>query len=299
MASPSESPAASNAKNASVNGVPVSSHRPQATGGISKAGTTAFVPNLNQPPSNLIVGFYHAVSAITNPAVIVPLLAYVTLSVLMASSLPSSWAELSQHLLSLALLARDWVSANPMVGIALALFLSHLILTPLLFSWWCARSIYLVDYACYRQPKHLEMPRATFLERAELCGAYNEQSLEFHRKILMRSGMGDRTAVPPTMWEIPPKPSMTKEHESARSVMFGCVQDLLDKTGVKAKEIDVVVVNCSLFCPTPSLSAAVVNHFKMREDVKSFNLGGMGCSANVISTALVQDVLKVGKYVKE
>ena len=107
--------------------------------------------------------------------------------------------------------------------------------------------------------------------------------------------MGDRTAVPPCMWEIPPKPTMSKEHLSARTVMFGCVQDLLDKTGVKAKEIDVVVVNCSGFCPTPSLSAAVVNHFKMREDIKSFNLGGMGCSANVISTSLVQDVLKVSE----
>jgi predicted naringenin-chalcone synthase len=52
------------------------------------------------------------------------------------------------------------------------------------------------------------------------------------------------------------------------------------------------VVNCSLFCPTPSLSAMLVNKFKMRDDVLSFNLGGMGCSASVISVDLVRRLLR-------
>ena len=34
------------------------------------------------------------------------------------------------------------------------------------------------------------------------------------------------------------------------------------------------VTNCSLFNPTPSMSAMVINHFKMRSDVDSYNLGG-------------------------
>jgi hypothetical protein len=34
------------------------------------------------------------------------------------------------------------------------------------------------------------------------------------------------------------------------------------------------VVNCSLFNPTPSLSAMVINHFGMRSNIESFNLGG-------------------------
>ena len=52
------------------------------------------------------------------------------------------------------------------------------------------------------------------------------------------------------------------------------------------------MVNCSLFCPTPSLSAMLVNKFKMRDDVLSFNLGGMGCSASVISVDLVRRLLR-------
>lgn len=33
-------------------------------------------------------------------------------------------------------------------------------------------------------------------------------------------------------------------------------------------------------------SAMLVNHFKMRSDVVSYNLGGMGCSAGVIAIGL-------------
>ena len=36
----------------------------------------------------------------------------------------------------------------------------------------------------------------------------------------------------------------------------------------------------------------LVNRFKMREDILSFNLGGMGCSAGVIAIGLAQRLLK-------
>lgn len=45
--------------------------------------------------------------------------------------------------------------------------------------------------------------------------------------------------------------------------------------GLRAKDIDILVVNCSLFNPTPSLSAMIVNHFKMRSNVLSYNLAGV------------------------
>ena len=44
--------------------------------------------------------------------------------------------------------------------------------------------------------------------------------------------------------------------------------------GIKPRDIDFLVVNCSLFCPTPSLSAMIVNHFRMRSNIVSYNLGG-------------------------
>ena len=59
-------------------------------------------------------------------------------------------------------------------------------------------------------------------------------------------------------------------------------------------QIDILIVNCSLFNPTPSLSAMIVNHFKMKSSIVSYNLSGMGCSAGVISLSLARELLQVG-----
>lgn len=38
----------------------------------------------------------------------------------------------------------------------------------------------------------------------------------------------------------------------------------------------------------------IVNHFKMRTNIMTYNLSGMGCSAGVISIGLAQQLLQVG-----
>lgn len=38
----------------------------------------------------------------------------------------------------------------------------------------------------------------------------------------------------------------------------------------------------------------IINHFKMRSDIDSYHLGGMGCSAGVIAIGLAQKLLRVG-----
>lgn len=58
-------------------------------------------------------------------------------------------------------------------------------------------------------------------------------------------------------------------------------------------QVDILIVNCSLFNPTPSLSAMLVNHFKMKSSVVSYNLSGMGCSAGVIAISLARELLQV------
>ena len=54
---------------------------------------------------------------------------------------------------------------------------------------------------------------------------------------------------------------------------------------------------CSCFAPTPSLASMVVNHFKMRTDVLSHNLAGMGCSSGVIAIDMARHYLQVGAFV--
>ena len=58
-------------------------------------------------------------------------------------------------------------------------------------------------------------------------------------------------------------------------------------------QVDILVVCCSIFNPTPSLSAMLVNHFKMRRSVLTYNLSGMGCSAGLIAISLVRELLQV------
>jgi hypothetical protein len=58
-------------------------------------------------------------------------------------------------------------------------------------------------------------------------------------------------------------------------------------------QVDILIVNCSLFNPTPSLSAMLVNHFKMKSNIVSYNLSGMGCSAGVIAISLARELLQV------
>lgn len=155
------------------------------------------------------------------------------------------------------------------------------------------RPVYLVDYSCYRPPDHLKVKYQVFMDHSRLHGAFNESSLEFQRKILERSGLGEETYLPAALHEIPAAPSMAAAREEAEEVMFGALDNLFKSTKINPKDIGILVVNCSLFNPTPSLSSMIVNRYKLRGNIRTFNLSGMGCSAGVIAVDLAKDMLKV------
>ncbi len=112
------------------------------------------------------------------------------------------------------------------------------------------RPVYLVDYSCYRAPDNLKAPHARFMEHSRLTGDFDDSSLEFQRKILERSGLGEDTYVPEAMHYLPPRSSMAAAREEAEQVMFGALDNLFANTSVKPKDIGILVVNCSLFNPT-------------------------------------------------
>ncbi|KAK5843912.1 3-ketoacyl-CoA synthase 4 [Gossypium arboreum] len=155
------------------------------------------------------------------------------------------------------------------------------------------RSIYLVDYACYLPPQHLKADHRYFMEYAKEAADFDESTMEFLRKIMERSGLGDETGAPPSMHCFPPRTSMAAARQEAELVMFGALDTLFASTNVKPRDVGILVVNCSLFNPTPSLTAMIINKYKMRGDIKSFNLSGMGCSAGVIAIDLAKDMLQV------
>ncbi|KAF5953644.1 hypothetical protein HYC85_006500 [Camellia sinensis] len=155
------------------------------------------------------------------------------------------------------------------------------------------RTVYLIDYACFKPSSSLRVPFATGIEHARIILGSEPKSVQFYIKILERSGLGEETCLPPTIHYIPPDPCMAAARREAQTIIFSAMDSLLKSTGLKPKDIDILIVNCSLFSPTPSLSAMVVNKYKLRSNIRSFNLSGMGCSAGLISIDLARDVLQV------
>ena len=141
----------------------------------------------------------------------------------------------------------------------------------ILFSYFLRpRKVYLVDFACYRHDTAFSTHRDTIMEK--MLGLFSSGSLSFMTKVIERSGAGEETFIYGAR-DFPPKLPFECAREEAEIVLCGAVDDLMAKTGVEAAQIGVVVVNISTFNPVPSLSAMIVNRYKLREDVLTYNLG--------------------------
>ncbi|MEW5313460.1 MAG: hypothetical protein WDW38_005026 [Sanguina aurantia] len=162
-------------------------------------------------------------------------------------------------------------------------------------SYWLlqVRPVYLLDFQVYQPPESWAVSDSRFMAGTRGCKKFKEESLIFQEKILARSGLGQHTCLPPAVSCLPPCPSMSAAREEFENVMFTTVEQLLQKTGIRPKDIGILVVNCSLFNPTPSLCAMIINHFKMRSNVISYNLAGMGCSASPIAIDLARQMLQL------
>ncbi|KAL8229945.1 hypothetical protein R6Q57_014845 [Mikania cordata] len=155
------------------------------------------------------------------------------------------------------------------------------------------RTVYLIDFACFKPPSSLRVPYATAVEHGQILLASEPKSIAFLVKIFERAGLGEETCLPQTLHYLPPNPCMMDSRDESQLVIFSAMDSLIQQTGINPKDIDILIVNCSLFAPTPSLSAMVVNRYKMRSNVRSFNLSGMGCSAGLISIDFAKHLLQV------
>lgn len=174
------------------------------------------------------------------------------------------------------------------------------------------RPVYLLSFATFKPPESWKLSHDQIVQIMRRQNCFTEDSIEFMERILERSGTGQSTAWPPGIVQslkeerqpdgsvTYPKAdrSMKASRAEAETVIFTVVEEALRKANVKPKEIDVLIINCSLFSPTPSLCAMVLSHFNMRSDVQTFNLSGMGCSASLISIDLAQQLLSKHSYKK-
>lgn len=201
----------------------------------------------------------------------------------------SNTATNSLETVWVAALARDWSSKELVVVFC---FLTVCIFAMRsLWKRWKGPRVWMMGFTTYKPPASWKFGTDQWITKKKLF-KFSTEDYEFSMRVLESNGLGEETYFPPGLIHEPPSITMKSAREEAELVMFGCLEELLEKTGVKASEIDIIVVNCSLFNPTPSLTSMVVNKFKLREDVESYNLSGMGCSAGVIAIHLVKDLMK-------
>lgn len=164
-----------------------------------------------------------------------------------------------------------------------------------------AKSVYLLDFSLFDPPNEWRMTRENILQILRNTGrhqeSFGETEIEFMTKVLGNSGTGEATAWPPGITrclhaETRQDQTMQATREEAETVICTCLRDLFERTGVKPKEVDFLVINCSLFSPTPSLCAMACNRFQMRSNVKTYNLSGQGCSASLLSVDLAAELLQ-------
>lgn len=123
---------------------------------------------------------------------------------------------------------------------------------------------------------------------------FNTISEEFMRGIYLKSGLGNETYVPPFIFQ-GTDATFQSAIDEAEDSMFGAVDSVLSKTHVDAQSIDILIVTCGSFSPSPSLSSRLVNRYKFKPDVKTFNLSGMGCSSGALSIDLAAKMLRSGE----
>lgn len=155
-------------------------------------------------------------------------------------------------------------------------------------------TVRVLDFAVHKPAPSWRFPRTSIRQLCEKREQFSAEDIAFQEKIAYRTGLGDETAVCPAIQSGDPAQLGI---EAARfeygACCFTCVEELLQKTGVRPGDIGFVITNSSLFNPTPSLSAALMNHFKMRATTINYSLGGMGCSAGVIALDLARELLEL------
>lgn len=155
------------------------------------------------------------------------------------------------------------------------------------------REVYLVDFACYKPEESRLFSNKTLIERAEGVGHLSEDTIKFVRKMMDRSGLGPNAYIPEGLGRDPPDTCFKEALEETQTIMFGAIDEVLKKTGIDGKEIGIVVVNCSVYSPVPSLCDMIVNRYNLRDNVVTYNLSGMGCSAGMVGIDLAKRLLQV------
>ncbi|KAF8667370.1 hypothetical protein HU200_053049 [Digitaria exilis] len=201
------------------------------------------------------------------------------------------------------MLQRPWTTVLSYADLVSSLTPFHVVTVTILVTgvamlWRAcrARDVYLVEYGCFLgSPRH-RVPFAMALEHGRhLTHLVDDESVKFMVRLYEKSGIGEETSVPDSFRFIPPDSGVDASREEAELVIFSAVDKAFARSrgGVDPSDIDALVFTCSFTTLTPEFADVIVNRYKVRPDVRSFNLSGMGCSGALICVGLARNLLRV------
>ncbi|KAK7261435.1 hypothetical protein RIF29_27745 [Crotalaria pallida] len=171
----------------------------------------------------------------------------------------------------------------------IVLYLCYLIWK--LFDQRRDQECYILAYQCYKPSDDRKLGTdccGKIIGRNKKLGL-NEY--KFLLKAVVSSGLGEQTYAPINVMEgREANPTLNDGIIEMDEFFKDSISKLLAKTNISPSQIDVLVVNVSMFAALPSLASRIIQHYKMRHDIKAFNLTGMGCSASLISLDIIKNI---------
>ena len=153
---------------------------------------------------------------------------------------------------------------------------------------------YMLAYECYKASDDRKLDTEACVRVVMRNKNLGLDQYRFLLQTMVNSGLGEETYGPRNVLAGREEtPTLEDAHSEMDEIMFDTLDKLFAKTGVSPSEIDILVVDVSLFSPAPSLTARIINRYKMRDNIKASSLSGMGCSASMVAVDLVQHLFNV------
>ncbi|KAL9661032.1 hypothetical protein QQ045_025851 [Rhodiola kirilowii] len=158
---------------------------------------------------------------------------------------------------------------------------------------WGDQHCYMLTYKCFKASEDRRLDSETC---ARIILRNKNLTLDDYRfllKSISSSGIGQHTYAPKNVLNGNEEhPTLADAVAEMEEIIFSTLDQVFEASGFRPTEIDILVVNVSLMTSMPSLTARIINKYKMREDVRVYNLAGMGCSASLVAIDLVKHLFK-------
>ncbi|KVI09757.1 3-ketoacyl-CoA synthase 19-like [Cynara cardunculus var. scolymus] len=181
---------------------------------------------------------------------------------------------------------------------ATMLFCTFLYLVFSLAKFVCRRgqTCYMIDYECYKGNKEMKLDTEECARIVSRNKNLRIEDYKFLLKTIVNSGIGEETYAPRNIiLGEEEQPKQVDSLSEMETVFYETLDRIFERSKISPSQVDILVVNVSLLSVVPSLTSRIINHYKMRSDIKSFNLSGMGCSASLVAIDLVQQLFKTQK----